>query len=135
MTLLHIHIGTVHANYALLAIVSISIITGLYMARKWISEALSDDGRASSKRLGGFLLVITMCFCELYTTFRTQKFDLNHLIVFTIAIMLCWGIATMTQIIDAYKGNKNTKTEETKVVTTPPDITTTTVKTETPTTT
>jgi hypothetical protein len=73
---------------------------------KWpfFKEALSENGVASSKRVGGFILIETVVICEMYHTMKKGEFDLNHLIAFCCMICLCWGIATVTQVVSVWKG-------------------------------
>ena len=95
-----------HLDYIIFGIFCLVLLILLLRSKDFIIKALSEGDRPSSKRLGGFLLIIVVCFNETFTTLKTQKFDKDHLLFILIAIMLCWGIATMPQILEAWKGVK-----------------------------
>lgn len=72
---------------------------------KFVSGALSDKGAPSSKRLGGYLLVLCVVCCELFSTIvGTKSMEYSHLVALLIIICLCWSIASTDQVIYAIKG-------------------------------
>lgn len=73
---------------------------------KWsfLTKALSEQGEPSSKRVGAFLLLHVLAFCELYDTLVNRRFDTTHMLYLLVTIGLCWGIATIPQILSLVRG-------------------------------
>lgn len=94
------------------------VIACLIWARNWLGQALSEPDkngtyRPSSLRLGGFIFVILVFFCESYTTLRKQDFDTTHLSYILVMILLCWGLLRASQLISVYKGKTEPEQKET----------------------
>lgn len=76
----------------------------------WVGNALSEGLTPSSKRLMAFMFAFTICACEAYHTHKKQAFDTTHMGYLLIAIMLLAGVATMPQLLEAWKGGGSTTT-------------------------
>jgi len=78
----------------------------------WIGRALSENGSPSSKRLFGFIFVLTICYTILYKVHVSH--DLPKYIYYPALgiISLLAGVATMAQIISIYKGGNAPAKEE-----------------------
>lgn len=94
-----------------------------FLIKKWefVKHALSEKGLPSSKRLGAFYLLQGVMICEIFSTTKTHEFRDVHLYAILTTICLCWGIATVPQILEIWKGkssntnginNTDTKTTE-----------------------
>ena len=116
------HIHLIHINYLFLA--CYLIVNTIIIFRKWdfISRALSEGDSPSSKRLGAFFLVQIVCMCELFYTLKTGVFEFNHLVAILVTIVLCWGIATVPQILQALGKGSGDTTTVTKTATTSIEI-------------
>lgn len=77
----------------------------------WIGRALSENGNPSSKRLFGFMFVLTVCYAILYKVHRSH--DLATYIYYPALgmIALLAGVATVPQIIQLWRGG-SAKDEE-----------------------
>ena len=71
---------------------------------KFISDALSEKGNPSGTRLSGYWIVLTVCFCEVFTTMRTMKFDIEHLKWMSCVGLAYFGILKITEIVSIWKG-------------------------------
>jgi hypothetical protein len=100
------HMTETKFDYIIFGVWCVIALTILIGCRKFIFRALSEGDAPSSKRVGGFMLVTVICFNETFTTLKTREFKYDHLLVILVAIMLCWGIATMPQILEAWKGKQ-----------------------------
>ncbi len=94
-------------DYVIFGIFCIVLFGFLIWKRQFITHALCEGDKPSSKRLGGFFLIVVICFNETFTTLKTMKFEFNHLLAMLAAVMLCWGITTMPQILEAWRGAKH----------------------------
>lgn len=100
------------------------IIVALFMSRGFLEKALSEkDAKGedvpSHKRVIAFCFMLTVAFCELFHTFKQEKFDFQHLVAFLITMLLYSGIATVAQVMSIWKGNSSSITvEEKKTATT-----------------
>ena len=94
-------------NYIVFIAFSVVIMMALYLSRDWLGKALSDDNSPSTKRLVGFMFATVVCVCEIYATLKQQSFNDKHLYACLVAIILCLGIATMPQLLEAWKGIKS----------------------------
>jgi hypothetical protein len=74
----------------------------------WIGRALSENGNPSSKRLFGFLFVLTMCIGIIYKVFVAH--DLPTYILYPTygVILLLTGVATLPQLIKLWRGGNVT---------------------------
>lgn len=80
----------------------------------WIGRALSENGSPSSKRLFGFLMVLTVCYCVIYTVHMLHKIPAYLYNPMLIVICLLASVATAAQVISLVRGNPNppAKTDE-----------------------
>ena len=95
------------SNYIVFLSFAAVIMTALYLSRNWLGRALSDADAPSTKRLVGFMFAIVICVNEIYTTLKNQSFADRHLYACLISVILCLGIATMPQLLEAWKGIKS----------------------------
>ena len=70
----------------------------------WIGMALSEKGTPSSKRLFGFIFVLTVCYCIIYKVHISH--NLPQYIYYPALAVICLlaSVATMAQIIELWKG-------------------------------
>lgn len=82
---------------------------------KWdfFSKALSEKDRPSGTRLSGYWIVLTVCFCEVFTTMRTMKFDIEHLKWLSCVGLAYFGILKIAEIVAIWKGGSAPKSEAT----------------------
>jgi len=75
---------------------------------KWdfFSRALSDKNSPSGTRLSGYWVVLTVCFCEVFTTMRTMKFDTEHMKWLSCVGLAYFGVLKITEMFVAWKGGK-----------------------------
>lgn len=75
----------------------------------WIGRALSENGNPSSKRLFGFMLLLTMCTAILYKVGVSH--DLPKYILYPTygLISLLASVATMPQLIKLFRGGNVTE--------------------------
>ena len=120
------------ANYILVGCVC--LVALIFFYRKWdfIQEVLSENGKGSSKRVGGFMLTITYCICLLMTVAKTGVFGLYLAIATLVTICLCWSIAEFKQIIDVYKNRGGTTTTAATTTTANTEVIKTEIKIEEP---
>lgn len=112
-----LHLHSQHVNYIIFAVAA--MVMAFFLFRKWefISQALSEpnkDGtyRGSSRRMVAFLFAFTVCLNEIFTTLKTQKFELSHLYALLLTLFLCLGLTTFAEVAKAWKGgNNDTKAE------------------------
>lgn len=95
----------------------------LYMSRKFLIQALSETDtngvdKPSHKRVIAFCFMVVVGLCELFHTFKQQKFDFQHLVAFLTTMLLYSGIATVAQVMGVWKGNSSSVTVEEKKSTT-----------------
>jgi hypothetical protein len=112
-------------DYVIFGIFCLVMLIILIVCRGFVLRALSEGDKPSSKRLGGFLLVLVICFNETFTTLKTKIFEYNHLVAILVGVMLCWGIATVPQILEVWKGgakHPENKPDENKDIKSPPVI-------------
>jgi len=91
-------------NYLIFAFIILCML--IVHIAKWpfFQKALSDGDLPSSKRIGGYWLIIAVVLCEIYTTLRTQKLETAHLYAMLFTIGVLWGLITAAQMLDAYRG-------------------------------
>lgn len=90
-------------HYVLLGYALLNVFI-IFLKWAFLSRALSEQGEPSSKRVGAFLLLHVLAFCELYDTMVNRRFDTTHLLYLLVTIGLCWGIATVPQIVSLVRG-------------------------------
>lgn len=107
-----------------IGILSLFVILALFMSRAFLIKALSEkdangEDVPSHKRVIAFCFMLTVAFCELFHTFKQEKFDFQHLVAFLVTMLLYSGIATVAQVMSIWKGNSSSITvEEKKTATT-----------------
>lgn len=103
--MIHIHV----LRY--LPILGFALIMLWLIIKKWdfVSSSMSDKGEPSATRVAGMILIITVAFCEIYTTFRTQIFDYKHLVALEFGIGVLFGFI---KVMDAFSIYKTGKTSE-----------------------
>ena len=121
-----------HLEYIIILCYIVGMFIFHVISRVWISKALSEsvkisggklvsvnkdnkdikpvDGNTilfmpSSKRMGGYMIIFTVCFNEFYVTVMTQQFPDTHLLYMLISAGVCWGFITAANIITAWRGN------------------------------
>ena len=70
----------------------------------WIGNALSENGTPSSKRLFGFMFVLTVCYAVIYAVHRTHSLPTYIYYGLLTMIALLAGVATLPQIIKLWRG-------------------------------
>jgi len=76
----------------------------------WIGNALRENGNTSSKRLFGFMFVVTTCIVVMYQVFHSMKLDTYIYYPMLCMIALLAGVATVPQLIRLWRGG-NDKTD------------------------
>lgn len=120
--ILNDHLITVEfLKYGIFGFIVLALLLMHCIKWQFIEGALSDGKTPSSKRLGGYILVLCVALCEMFSTIvGTSSLQFNHLTAILIIICLCWSIATSDQVISAIKGtqrgagNNNTKANDEK---------------------
>jgi len=79
---------------------------------KWVGMALSEKGVPSSKRLFGFLFVLSMCYGIIYKVHVSH--DLPKYLLYSVLAVICLlaGVATVPQLIQLYRGDKPSPKED-----------------------
>lgn len=75
----------------------------------WIGNALSEDGTPSSKRLFGFMFVVTVCIVVMYQVFHSMRLDTYIYYPLLGMIALLAGVATLPQLIKLFRGGNSTE--------------------------
>jgi uncharacterized membrane protein len=126
--ILNEHLVTVEfMKYGIFGFILLALLIMHVVKWQFIQDALSDKKEPSSKRLGGYILILCIASCELFSTIvGTSSLQYSHLVAILIIICLCWSIASTDQVISAIKGvpgnamgngvngGDNTKKEEVK---------------------
>lgn len=111
----HIHVHFAPSHYFLFGIIGLLLI--LFVIFKWafVKEVLSENGKASSKRVSALIAMCVVAFNEVYHVLKQQQFDYNHLVALLVFISLSLGLATVPQILQIWKGqpaSDSTKTDD-----------------------
>lgn len=94
-----------YLKYGIFGFIVLALLMMHILKWPFIKEALSEGNTASSKRLGGYILVLTVALCEMFSTIvGTASLDWKHLVAILVIICLCWSIATSTQVLSVIKG-------------------------------
>lgn len=90
------------------------VVCLLFIILKWdfFKKALSETDTPSSKRIIAFMFAITVSFCEMYHTIKCGKLEYQHLVAILLAIGAILGIYTLPDILAAWKGTQQVKTDE-----------------------
>lgn len=104
--ILNEHLVTVEfLKYGIFGFILLALLVMHVVKWKFIQGALSDKNEPSSKRLGGYILILCVASCELFSTIvGTSSLQYSHLVAILIIICLCWSIASTDQVISAIKG-------------------------------
>jgi len=106
----HIHFSPVHLGF--FGIMALLMIAIFIWQIKFIKEAFSENGVASSKRILAAIFGTVIAICEVFHTVKQESFDYQHLIALLTTICLLLGIATVPQILSAWKGTPNPKDDD-----------------------
>lgn len=104
--ILNEHLVTVEfMKYGIFGFILLALLIMHVVKWQFIQDALSDKKEPSSKRLGGYILILCVASCELFSTIvGTSSLQYSHLVAILIIICLCWSIASTDQVISAIKG-------------------------------
>jgi hypothetical protein len=75
----------------------------------WIGRALSENGTPSSKRLFGFMFVLTVCYGILYKIHISHELSKYIYYPALAMIALLAGVATVPQLIQIWRGGSGGK--------------------------
>jgi len=109
---LHIPFNAMHLSF--FGFAAVLIIALVIWQIGWLKDAFSEwdekSGKliASKKGIVGAMFAFTICICEVFHTVKQQEFDYQHLVALLVTICLLYGIATVPQILQAWKGGGNT---------------------------
>lgn len=78
----------------------------------WLGKALSHNLTPSHKRLISIMFSITICYCEIYHTYKRQSLDTTHLGYFLVAILVMSGVATISQIVELVRGTSASTSQQ-----------------------
>lgn len=103
----------VHPEHLALLVYAVLVIALNLIKWPFVAAALSDGTSPSSTRIGGYIFVNLVAFCELYHTIRADRFDTTHLLYILISIGVLFGFIKVSDLLAARFGQKQ-PTDNTK---------------------
>lgn len=89
--------------HTLLIVVGLFLTIFFWKNGPFIKECLSEFNvkansmRGSSRRLGAFMFVLTLCMCILYIVLKNGKMELWEGMLLFFGILFSWGLVTFDQ--------------------------------------